>query len=160
MWVFDYFKEELQMEIHKEPIVKEMNGKRFLIGHGDGLGPQDWGYKFIKVLFASKINQWLFARLHPNFAFKIAQFFSSRSRIANGNSDEIFLGEEKERLIKYCKEKIAQEPFDFFIFGHRHLPLDIQISETCRYVNLGEWIKSNSYAVFEDDKLILTYFKE
>ncbi|MEI8201821.1 MAG: UDP-2,3-diacylglucosamine diphosphatase [Bacteroidota bacterium] len=159
MWVFDYFTEEMNIEIHKEPIVKEFNGKRFFIGHGDGLGPKDYGYKFIKAVFASKINQWLFARLHPNFAFGIAKFFSGRSRIANGNTDEIFLGEEKERLILFCKEKLTHEHFDYFIFGHRHLPLDINLNNSSRYINIGEWIKSDSYAVFENENLNLKYYK-
>jgi UDP-2,3-diacylglucosamine hydrolase len=158
MWVFNYFTEEMNIQIYKNPIVREINGKKCLIGHGDGLGPMDFGYKMIKAVFACKFNQWLFARLHPNFAFTLAKFFSGRSRIANGNSDEVFLGEEKERLIAYCKEKLQSEYFDYFIFGHRHLPMDIQVGESTRYINTGEWFKSNSYAVLEDEELYLKFF--
>ena len=158
MWVYDYFTTELNVTIYREPIVKTYNGKKFYIGHGDGLGPKDYGYKFIKKLFASKINQWLYARMHPNFGMWLALYFSRRSRVANGDTDEIYFGEDKERLIVYAKELLKQEHYDFFIFGHRHLPLDLEIAENSRYINLGDWVKSFSYVKFDGDTLSLKYF--
>jgi len=157
MWVFDYLPKELNVKIFRAPVERDYNGKKFYIGHGDGLGPGDYGYKFIKKVFASKISKWLFARLHPNFGVGMANYWSRKSRTAAADYDEKFLGEEKEWLIIHCKEILAKKHFDFLIFGHRHLPLDIPINGS-RYINLGDWISYNSYAVFDGEKLELNYF--
>ena len=127
MWMFDYFPKELGVSLYREPIVREYNGKTFFLGHGDGLGPGDKGYKFIKKVFANPLCQWLFARLHPNFAMGMAHYWSKKSRLANGISDEKFTGEENEWLIVYAKEVLKKKHYDYFIFGHRHLPLDINL---------------------------------
>jgi UDP-2,3-diacylglucosamine hydrolase len=159
VWMFDYLEKELGVTIHRNPITKEYNGKKFYLGHGDGLGPGDYGYKFIKKIFTSPINQWLFARIHPNFGIGMAHFLSRKSRASNAPKDEQFKGEENEWLAVYCKEFLQKEYFDYFIFGHRHLPLDIQLDEKSRYINLGEWINHNTYAVFDGDKLELKAYK-
>ena len=160
MWVFDYLPKEIGVVLYREPIEREVGGKRFYIGHGDGLGPGDHGYKFIKKVFANKVCQWLFARLHPNFGIPLALYFSRKSRIATGTSDEKFLGEEKEWLVVYSKEILATKHFDYFVFGHRHLPLDIQLNDRSRYLNLGEWITHFTYAVFDGTELRLEKFDE
>ncbi len=160
MWVFDYLPTEIGLQLHREPIQKTYNDKKFYLGHGDGLGPGDHGYKFIKKVFANPMSQWLFARLHPNLGIRLIKYFSKKSRIATGDTDEKFLGEENEWLAIYSKEIIAKEHFDYFIFGHRHLPLDIQISKESRYVNLGEWINHQTYAVFDGKELSLLKFEE
>lgn len=158
MWAFDYFPQELNIPVYKEPITRTFNGVKFYLGHGDGLGPGDKGYKFIKKIFSSKVCQWLFARLHPNFGIKLAHFFSKKSRISNAETDEIFLGEEKEWLVVFSKDILKKEHFDYFIFGHRHLPLDIKLNEKSRYINLGEWVKSCTYAEFDGRELELKKF--
>lgn len=149
MWMFDYFEKELGVKIYREPIHRTYNGKKLLIGHGDGLGPGDRGYKFIKKVFAAKWSQWMFARLHPNFGIALANYFSRKSRIATGDSDSKFLGEDNEWLVQYCKEQEGINPQDYYIFGHRHLPMTIRINERAVYINLGEWIHYNTYAVFD-----------
>lgn len=159
MWMFDYFPKELGVTLYREPIVREYNGKKFFLGHGDGLGPGDKGYKFIKKVFANPFCQWLFARLHPNFAMGMAQYWSKKSRMANGISDEKFTGEENEWLIVYVKEILKKEHYDYFIFGHRHLPLDVKVGNS-HYINLGEWIKYNTYAVFDGTNLELKSFEK
>ena len=148
MWTFDYLEKELNVTIYRAPIEIIYNGKAFYIGHGDGLGPGDHGYKFIKKVFASKVSQWLFARLHPNFGIGVANYFSQKSRVATGTSDEKYLGDEKEWLVIYSKEILAKKHFDYLIFGHRHLPLDIKIDNS-RYINLGDWIQYFTYGVFD-----------
>ena len=158
MWMFRYFPQELGIEITRKPVVKEINGLKIMIGHGDGLGPGDYGYKFIKKLFASKICQWLYARLHPNFAIGLALFFSRRSRLALGENDLIYKGEDGERLILYAKEKIKKEHYDLFVFGHRHLPIDLKIAENTRYVNLGDWLVHFSYAVLDGQNFTIKRF--
>jgi UDP-2,3-diacylglucosamine hydrolase len=159
MWIFDYFTQELGVIMHREPLERTFNDKLFYIAHGDGLGPGDFGYKFLKKIFSSPVSRRLFAFLHPGLGTSLALFLSKRSRLANGKKDEIFLGEDKERLITYCKELVKIRPYNFFVFGHRHLPLDIEISDDARYINIGEWVKTFSYAVFDGFDLELKYFR-
>jgi len=160
MWIFNYIPKEMGVQMHRKEIVREFDEKKFFIGHGDGLGPGDHGYKFIKAVFRNKVCQWLFARFHPNFGIGLANFFSRKSRVATGDNDATFYGEEKEMLIQFCKSTLKKEHFDYFIFGHRHLPIDFNISEKSKYINTGDWIKYFSYAVFDGQNLDLKYFKE
>lgn len=155
MWIFDYLPKEIGCTVFREPITREFNGKKFYIGHGDGLGPGDHGYKFIKKVFANPICQWLFARLHPNFGIGLADFWSKKSRKHTGGDDAKFLGEENEWLAIYSKEILEKEHFDYFIFGHRHLPLDIKLTSNSTYVNLGDWINYFSYGFFDGKNLHL-----
>jgi len=155
MWMFDYFKKELGITIYREPQELSVNNKKILIGHGDGLGPGDTAYKIQKKFFNSKVCQWLFARIHPNLGMGIAQLWSKQSRIANSKQEEKFNGEENEFILTYCKEVEKTNHHDFYIFGHRHLPLDLKVSETSRYINLGEWVHFNTYAEFGKETISL-----
>ena len=159
MWMYDYLPKEIGVNILEDNTILRENGKQIFLAHGDGLGPGDLGYKLIKKVFESSICQWLFARLHPNFGIWIAQFWSRKSRIANQEKPDPFLGEEKEWLVSYCKRKQNEMDIDYFVFGHRHLPLEIAIDEKTKYINLGDWIHHNSYAVFEKGSISLKYFK-
>lgn len=157
MWMFDYLPKEIGVEIIRTPITKNYNGKYFYIGHGDGLGPGDKFYKFLKLFFNSKICQWLFARIHPNLGMGIANAWSKKSRISNIEKGEAFLGNEEEWLYIYCKEELKKQHYDYFIFGHRHLLLDLKIKNTnSRYINLGEWATGNPhFAYFDGNELHL-----
>lgn len=158
MWLFDYFPNELNIPVHRDQIQTIINGKHFFIGHGDGKGPGDHGYKRLKKVFASKLCQWLFARLHPNFGIGLANYLSQRSR--KMTAVEEFLGEENEWLVQYSNRKLSEFPeIDYFIFGHRHLPLDITLNNKSRYINLGDWINHYTYAVFDGENLSLKEFK-
>lgn len=159
MWIFDYLPQELGVQLYREPIEREFYGKKYFIGHGDGLGPGDKGYKLLKKVFANKFCQWCFARLHPNFGIWLADKSSKSSRAKTGNSDETFLGEDNEWLVQYSKEKLEKEHFDYFIFGHRHLPMEVQVGDNSIYINLGEWINYNSYLEVSKDKVELKTFK-
>lgn len=159
MWIFDYLPKELGVPVHRSPIEREWNGFKFYIGHGDGLGPGDRGYKFIKKVFASKICQWLFARLHPNFGIGLANFWSRKSRASTNDFEKTFLGEDKEWLVVYSKKLLATKHFDFFIFGHRHLPIDLKLNDQSRYINLGDWISYFTYAEFDGEQLVLKAFE-
>lgn len=162
MWMFTYFEQELGIKMFRDPVIKEIFGKKFYIAHGDGLGPKDYGYKFIKKVFSNKICQWLFARLHPNFSLGLGLYFSRKSRNSRGDEDHHFHGEDspKERLIVYAREMAQKAEIDYFVFGHRHLPLDIKLNEKSRYLNIGDWITNFSYIVFDGENLQLEYFKE
>lgn len=158
MWAFDYLEKEIGAIMHYEPMQTTLNGKSFFLGHGDGLGPGDHGYKFIKKIFSSKLCQWLFERIHPNLGISIAEFWSKKSRIANGLKDEVNHG-EKEWLTQFCKEKLKTTEIDFFIFGHRHLPMEVKLNKKSKYINLGEWVNYDSYAIFDGEELSLKYFE-
>jgi UDP-2,3-diacylglucosamine hydrolase len=160
MWVFDHLPDEIGMKLHRDPLRTEIKGKRFLLGHGDGLGPGDKGYKFIKKVFRNPVSQWLYRWIHPDVGLPIANYFSKTSREA-GN--EGYLGEEREWLVQYCKGVLREEAFDYFIFGHRHLPLDIPLGESegaPRYINLGDWIQHDTYAVFDGEGMELKRYEE
>lgn len=159
MWMFRYFEEELDIPIYRKPIVETLKGKTFFIGHGDGLGPGDQGYKFIKKVFANKFCQWCFRCLHPDIGIWLANFWSNKSRAAN-TDEEIYQGEEKEWLLVYANKKVEEVSADYFIFGHRHLPLDLRLKNgTSRYINLGEWMNYNSYGVFDGNNLEIHFFE-
>lgn len=155
MWIFDYIPKELGVSLYREPIEREFFGKKYLIGHGDGLGPGDKGYKFIKKVFANKFCQWCFARLHPNFGIWLADKSSRTSRAKTGNDDEKYLGDENEWLVQYCKDTLKVKHYNYFIFGHRHLPLEIEVGDESKYINLGEWINYCTFLEIDENSVTL-----
>jgi UDP-2,3-diacylglucosamine hydrolase len=158
MWMFNYFPDEMGIVIYREPQLLEVNNHRLLIGHGDGLGPGDQPYKLLKKIFNSAVCQWLFARIHPNLGIRIAQYWSRQSRINNIKMEEKFEGEEKEYLLSYCRELEKTKHHDYYIFGHRHLPLDLKVGNHSRYINLGEWVRHNTYAEYDGIDVTLKTF--
>ncbi len=160
IWVFDYLPKEIGVQVHRDILKTNLHGKRFFIGHGDGLGTHDKGYKFLKKIFTNKFLQWAFARLHPNFAIWLAHKWSGHSRLKNGGLEaENFRGNDKEHLIIYAKNELQKEHFDYFIFGHRHRACNVQLNETSQYINTGDWITHFSYAVFNGESVKLKKFK-
>ena len=160
MWMKNYFQQELNIPVYYEPKAFEFNNKKFLVGHGDGLGPGDHGYKMLKKIFRNPFCQWLFGILPPHMGVGLANILSRSSRAQTGATEETFLGEDKEWLILYCKEVLQKDLYDFFVFGHRHLPIDFRLSERSRYINLGDWIRYFSYASFDGKQVELNYFKD
>lgn len=159
MWMFDYFPKEFNIPIFREPQLLQVQEKKLLIGHGDGLGPGDNLYKFQKSVFRNPLAQWLFARFHPNFGIGFANYLSRKSRIRNSAKDEVFKNEE-EWLYLYCKEIEKSFHHDFYIFGHRHLPLDLSVGNNSRYINLGEWVNYFTYGEFDGQNFKLLKFDE
>ena len=155
MWIFDYVPSEVGLTVHREPAARTWMGKKFLIGHGDGLGPGDHGYKFMKQVFRNPVCQWLFARLHPNFGLWLGDFWSGRSRLKSYENDRKWLGTDKEWLVQYCREELKKTHYDYLLFGHRHLPVDLEVAPGSRYINLGDWITWFTYAVFDGTELKL-----
>jgi len=160
LWLKDYFEKELGAEIIQNPVVRKIKGKTFYLAHGDGLGPGDRGYKFIKSVFRNKIAQRLFRFLHPDFGIGLAGYFSGKSRAANYEGDQKFLGEEKEWLIIHSNEILKSQHIDFFIYGHRHFPHKsyLQTNKSV-YVNLGDWLSHYNYATYDGDNVELCTFK-
>ncbi|MGY3053337.1 UDP-2,3-diacylglucosamine hydrolase [Pedobacter sp. UYEF25] len=159
MWVKDYFEEELGLKIISDEFVMERNGKKFFLHHGDGLGPGDNKYKFLRKVFRNKLSQWLFERIHPNFGIGLANAWANQSRAASMN-EEKFLGADREWLALYSKEQLERAHYDYFIFGHRHLPIEIELGKGSKYVNIGEWLGHNSYGIFDGKDLTIEYFEK
>ncbi len=155
LWMQDYFQKELDIPVYHHPKEFVINDKRFFIGHGDGLGPGDMGYKRMKKVFTNPLFQWMYRWLHPDIGMPVAQYFSVKNKAISGEEDKEFLGEEKEWLIQYCRRKLETEHYDYFIFGHRHLPLEIELNEKSTYVNLGDWINFYTYGEFDGEELKL-----
>jgi UDP-2,3-diacylglucosamine hydrolase len=155
MWMNGYFEKELNVPVYYEPQTFQFNAKSFYIGHGDGLGPGDHGYKFVKKIFKNPVCKFLFGLIPPHIGKGLASYLSRSSRAATGSVDEIFLGEEGEWLISYCKGIMIEKKYNYFIFGHRHLPIDFNLGNDSRYINLGDWLKYDSYAVFDGENLLL-----
>ena len=148
LWMRDYFQKELNIPVFHEPQEFDINGKLFLIGHGDGLGPGDYGYKRMKKVFTFPFFKWLFRWLHPDIGVKLGHYFSVKNKLISGDEDAQFLGEQNEWLALYCRKKLTEKHYDFFIFGHRHLPLEIELNSSSTYINLGDWIQYFTYGEF------------
>ena len=136
LWVRDYFQKELGITVHHQPIALTAGAKQFFIGHGDGLGPGDKGYKRMKKVFTNPFSKWIFRWIHPDLGVRLGQYLSQKNKLISGQEDIQFKGEDKEWLVAYSKKKLEKQHVDFFIFGHRHLPLEIQLNEKSKYINL------------------------
>ena len=148
LWMRDYFQKELNIPVFHKPQEFDINGKIFLIGHGDGLGPNDHGYKRMKKVFTFPFFKWLFRWLHPDIGVRLGHYFSVKNKLISGDVDARFLGEENEWLAQYCRRKLTEKHYDFFVFGHRHLPLEIELNNNSTYINLGDWIQYFTYGEF------------
>lgn len=159
LWMNGYFEEELNIPVYHKPKDFEINGKAFFIGHGDGLGPGDKGYKRMKKVFTNSFSKWLFRWLHPDLGVKLAQYMSVKNKLISGEEDAKFLGEENEWLSIYAKKKLTEKHRDYFVFGHRHLPLEISLENNSKYINLGDWINHYTYGEFDGDNFQLKTFE-
>ncbi len=159
LWMRDYFQSELNIPVYHQSKEFTFHNKTFLIGHGDGLGPGDKGYKRMKKVFENPISKWLYRWLHPDIGVKLAQYLSVKNKLISGEEDVLFLGEEKEWLVQYAKRKLEDKHYDYFLFGHRHLPMEITVGENSKYINTGDWITHFTYAVFDSKELTLKTFE-
>ncbi|WP_034260013.1 UDP-2,3-diacylglucosamine diphosphatase [Altibacter lentus] len=160
LWMRDYFEKELNIPTFREPKEFVINEKVFLIGHGDGKGPGDKGYKRMKKVFTNPVFNWLFRWFHPELGMRLAQYLSVKNKLISGDEDKKFLGEDEEWLAQYAKRKLEAKHYDYFIFGHRHLPMEIRLSEKATYINLGDWISHYTYGEFDGNSLQLKEFTE
>ena len=160
LWMRDYFEKEMNIPTYRDSKEFSFNGKSFLVGHGDGKGPGDKGYKRMKKVFTNPFFKWLFRWLHPEIGMRLAQYLSVKNKIISGDEDKKFLGEENEWLAQYARRKLETKHYDYFIFGHRHLPMEIQIGPNSTYYNLGDWISHFTYGVFDGKEFRLEEFKQ
>ena len=158
LWMLDYFEKEFGIPVHHKPITREINGKKFFIAHGDGLGPGDTGYKVLKSVLRNRASQWLYRRVHPDTGVGLAGWFSRLGPKHADSPAEEFMGPEKEMLVQFCLETLNREHFDYFVFGHRHLAIEYPLPQSSLYINLGDWIRYDSYAEFDGGNLKLKYY--
>jgi UDP-2,3-diacylglucosamine hydrolase len=160
LWMTNYFEQELNISVYTDNQEFVFNNTTFLIGHGDGKGPGDKGYKRMKRVFTNPLSKWLFRWLHPDIGVALAQNLSIKNKLISGSDDVKFLGEDREWLILYAKKKLETKHYNYLIFGHRHLPMVLPIGVNANYVNLGDWITYFTYGVFDGDNFELkTYDK-
>jgi len=155
LWMHDYFEKELNIPTYHQPKEFMLNGKSFFIGHGDGLGPEDKGYKRMKKVFTNPVSKWFFKWLHPDIGIRVAHYLSVKNKLISGEEDVKFLGEENEWLVQYAKSKLTEKHYDYFVFGHRHLPLEIALSQNSTYINTGDWIIHFTYGEFDGGQMML-----
>lgn len=160
MWMTNYFQQELNIPVYFQERTFEFNDKKFYIAHGDGLGPGDHGYKLLKKVFRNPVCRWLFGMLPPVVGIGLANFFSRKSREAVTEYEQKFLGADKEWLMIHSREVLQQQHYDYFIYGHRHVPGIHHLPGNSRYVNLGDWVIHFTYAVFDGQQLLLQKFEE
>lgn len=158
MWMFDYFPGELGIPVYRSPQSFLIAGKKVYVGHGDGLGPGDHFYKFLKFFFNSSLCKWAFSWLHPNIGMGLAKYWSSKSRLANEGTEDEYMGDD-EWLLQYCRELEESDPHDLYVFGHRHLPINVPVGEDSRYINLGEWVNHCTYLVMNARQEELVVFQ-
>ena len=158
LWMHDYFETELNIPVFHDPKEFQFNNKLFFIGHGDGKGPGDKGYKRMKRVFTNPVSKWFFRWLHPDIGVRIAQHLSVKNKLISGDDDKEFLGEDQEWLAQYSKRKLESKHYDYFVFGHRHLPMEIKVDDNSTYFNLGDWISHYTYGVFDGEKFELKTF--
>ncbi|MCC6583276.1 MAG: UDP-2,3-diacylglucosamine diphosphatase [Chitinophagales bacterium] len=157
LWLQDYLQQEVGAVIYHDSVELKSDDKTFFLAHGDGLGPGDTKYKFLKKIFTNPVCQWLFRWLHPDIGIKIAQLWSRHSFTDPGI--EVFHGEDKEWLIQYCKRKLTEKHYDYFVMGHRHLPMEIRLNDKSVYINLGDWIVNSNYAMYDGNDMKLYKFE-
>jgi len=161
IWIYDYLPKETGIKLFRKPETKEIYGKNFYIAHGDGLGPYDKKYNLLKSIFTNKVLQWLFARLHPNFALSFGLKWSHHNRESYTDEQIQFKGEDKEWLFLYAKDYLTKNPdINYFVFGHRHIPLKISLNDKSTFINLGDWITNFSYGVFDGKEFKVLKYKQ
>lgn len=164
MWCGDYLEKECGVILHREPQTCEIGGKVFYMAHGDGLDYADrhWKVHLIQTIFRSKTLQRLFSTLHPRWSVDFGLEWAKHSRLKRVEGKEPpYQGEDKEGLVLYAKDYLKGHPeINFFIFGHRHIELDLMLARESRIIILGDWINCFSYAVYDGEHIFLEQFIE
>ncbi len=163
IWAFDYLHRECGVTLHREPYTTELYGKEFFIAHGDGLGDPEKGFKCLRGIFHNKACQWMFSTLlHPNLAMKFGLSWARQSRLKRADGEELpYLGEENEYLVRFSKEYLKEHPdIDYYVYGHRHIELDLMLSHTARLLVIGDWITQFTYVVWDGEKLEMKNYVE
>lgn len=162
IWCSDYLEKECGVILHRQPLTTEIYGREFYLAHGDGLGDPDKKFKILRSMFHNRFLQKAFSNIHPRWSIDFGLSWAKHSRLKHDEEGEPqYLGEQNEHLVVYSKEYLKTHPeINFFIYGHRHIELDLMLSKTSRVLILGDWIKLFSYAVFDGENLFLENYIE
>lgn len=162
LWCGDYLHTECGATIHRQPETIELADKVFFLAHGDGLGDPDQKFKFLRAVFHNKVCQRLFAMLHPRWGIELGLTWAAHSRRKHERlGPQPYCGEDKEPLVLFAKDYLRTHPLvNYFIFGHRHIELDLMLSHTTRMLILGDWIERFTYAVFDGEHLWMENYIE
>ena len=150
LWTYGYLEEECGVIVHKAPVTTEIYGKVFFLAHGDGLGDPDNKFKILRKLFHNRTCQRLLNFVHPRWGMALGLNWAKYSRLKRADGKEVpFMGEDKEFLVRFARDYKRSHPnIDYFLFGHRHIELDLPIDKITRMLILGDWIWQFTYAVF------------
>ncbi len=162
IWAYHYLEEECGVILHKKPVTLELQGKTFYLAHGDGLGDPDHKFRFIRSIFRNRFCQRMFDLVHPDLGVKFGLTWAKHSRLKRKDGKEPpYMGEDKEYLVLFAKEYLKEHPdIDYFLFGHRHIELDLMLSHQSRLMILGDWITQFTYAVFDGEHLYMENYEE
>ena len=151
VWTYSYF-EELGMVRLTQPALVEIGGKKFCLGHGDGLGPVPVGYRFLRAIFHCRFLQILFSMLHPWIAFRFGNSWSKGNRLAR--KEEYVFGGESEPLYKFAMDYAQEHGVDYFIFGHYHVSVSMPLPSGASLNILKDWIDGSPYLCYRDGSLV------
>ena len=160
IWLLDYFQKEFKFTVYSKPVIIDILGKKFYLGHGDALGSGDFGGKFVNALMKNNFATWIFRKIHPDLGIPLGNYFSRLSGIKTKTVNTTLHGKGNECLINFSKSVLENNSVDFFIFGHHHQALDVKLSEKTRFINLGDWIHLNSYGVYDGISFELKFFEK
>ena len=163
IWMFDYLPKEIGAIIHRDTLTVDLLGKRFFLGHGDEVDFRSKAFRLIRAIFRNKFCQWLYAGIHPRWTFGFALGWSLNSRKSGLEKQEAkkYQGEDAEYMVVFAKEYLKTHPdINFFIFGHRHIMLDLMLSRTSRILIAGDWMQFFSYIVWDGENLYMDQFLE
>lgn len=165
IWMFDYLPREVGAIIHRDTLTVDLLGRRFFLGHGDEVDYRNRAFRFLRILFRNRFCQWLYGAIHPRWTFGFALGWSLSSRkkgLKKHYKSEAadYQGEANEYMVLFAKEYLQTHPdINFFIFGHRHILLDLMLSRTSRLLIAGDWMHLFSYIVWDGEKLLLEEFE-
>jgi UDP-2,3-diacylglucosamine hydrolase len=162
IWTYGYLEKECGLIVHHKPITTEIFGKIFFLAHGDGLGDPNNQFKLLRKMFHNRTCQILLNAMHPRWGMALGLDWAKHSRLKRIDGKEVpYLGEDKEYLVNFTKDYLkTHNNIDYFIYGHRHIKLDLKLNDKARMIILGDWIWQYTYAVFDGEHLYLEDYIE
>lgn len=159
IWIYDYLPTEIGLEVRDGWIVEEIDGRKFFMTHGDGIGKLKPSFRLLRKLFRNKICQKAYSAIHPRWTIPFANSWSRHSRKIEGPS-EADACRMLENIEVFSKEFLKKNPdIDYFMYGHLHLVREISVGKKSEIVVLGDWISNFSYAFWNGQSLEIRYAK-
>ena len=164
MWMTDYLECECGVTIHREPCLVEIYGKEFYLSHGHhvDIAPGDWRTRLMFRMFESTFVRRMATLIHPDLFVDFGLNWARHSRMRHmAQGEEPYKGEHDERMVTFAKQYLATHPsVNYFLFGHRHIELDLMLTHECRLLILGEWYSHFTYVSFDGSTLVMNDYIE